>query len=104
MTHRDHRDLVLDLLRSTGDLPPLQRLVLIQYSLTDQDETGTVRRSSKELAAEVQMSPQLHSRVRRALIEAGWLEENEAARIGNVRYYRLARRGPSNVVPLRSAG
>jgi len=100
------REEILDLLKVTSELPPLQRLVIILYAAMDQDDTGTVPVTGLALAAEAGMTPQLFSRVRRELVAAGWLEENPGLRIGNVRYYRLTSKvqtQPDNVVPLRSA-
>ncbi|MEF9908615.1 replication initiation protein, RepL2 [Streptomyces flavovirens] len=101
------REEIRDLLKVTSDLPPLQRLVIILYASMDQDDTGTVNATGAMLAAEAGMTPQLFSRVRRELVAAGWLEENPALRVGNVRYYRLTSKAvfglDDNVIPLRSA-
>lgn len=90
------REEIRDLLKLTKDLPPLQRLVVILYASMDQDETGTVPVTGLHLAAEAGMTPQLFSRVRRELVSSGWLEENPAMRIGNVRFYRLTEKANPN--------
>lgn len=101
----EFREEVVDLLRRTSDLPPLQRIVLLLYASKDQTETGTVPETAAAMAEDLGMLPQLFTRVRRQLIDGGWLEEDPEMRIGRVRYYRLTPKAtgePDNVIPLRS--
>ncbi|MFC9297072.1 replication initiation protein, RepL2 [Streptomyces sp. NPDC057011] len=102
MNTSDARAEVQRVLRETGDLPPLQRLLLVLYAVSDTDEIGTVHATGAELAAEASMSPQLLSRVRRELISGGWLEES-GERLGNMRFYRRTDKttGRQTVTPLR---
>ncbi|MFH8797671.1 replication initiation protein, RepL2 [Streptomyces sp. NPDC017941] len=100
------REEVVYLLKRTSELPPLQRIVILLYASKDQTDTGTVPETAAAMAEELGMLPQLFTRVRRQLIDGGWLEEDAAMRIGKVKYYRLtpkATGGTSNVIPLRSA-
>ncbi|MFD8631961.1 replication initiation protein, RepL2 [Streptomyces sp. NPDC059533] len=105
MSTEDARAEVRRILRETGGLPPLQRLLLVQYAVSDTDEIGTVHATGAEPAAEAAMSPQLFSRVRRELISGGWLEES-GERLGNMRFYRRTDRttGRQTVTPLRPVG
>jgi hypothetical protein len=99
------REEVVDLLRRTSDLPPLQRIMILLYASKDQTDTGTVPETAAAMAADLGMLPQLFTRVRRQLIEGGWLEEDPEMRIGKVRYYRLTPKATgetNNVIPLRS--
>lgn len=99
------REEVVDLLRRTSELPPLQRIVVLLYASKDQTDTGTVPETAASMAGDLGMLPQLFTRVRRQLIEGGWLEEDPEMRVGKVRYYRLtpkATGGTDNVVQLRS--
>ncbi|WP_432034463.1 replication initiation protein, RepL2 [Streptomyces antibioticus] len=100
------REEIIELLKLTSALPPLQRILILAYAAADQDETGTVLETGVKIAEDIGMSVQLFSRVRRELIGSGWLEEDVPARIGNVRYYRLTEKAAgqaSNVIALRSA-
>lgn len=102
----ESREEIVELLKRTSDLPPLQRIIVMLYASKDQTDAGTVVETGTALADELGMLSQLFTRVRRQLIEGGWLEEDTALRIGKVRYYRLTDKAgprPSNVVPLRPA-
>lgn len=110
-------DDVIYLLRRTGEgmgskrLSPNQRLVVLLYASSEQDQNGTVIIRATELAATVGMTASVLSRTRKELVELGWLEE--AGSVGRVKLYRLNpgiaeeeadRRGPRNTGHLRVVG
>lgn len=91
------------LLRRTAGLSASQRLIVLMYAMMPTDRAGAVRMTGQQLAAEVDMTPTVFSRMRRQLVEAGWLEQSD--RFSNIVYYRLTPRatGEENVVPMRRA-
>ncbi|MGW7256877.1 helix-turn-helix domain-containing protein [Streptomyces sp. NPDC054834] len=88
-------------LRRTAGLSPSQRLIVLLYAMMPTDRAGAVRMTGQELAAEVDMTPTVFSRMRRQLVEAGWLEQSD--RFSNIVYFRLTSRatGEENVVSMR---
>ncbi|MFD8782579.1 hypothetical protein [Kitasatospora sp. NPDC059599] len=99
-THNDVRALI----GCTKDLTANQRLLLVHYAALPAGKTGT-QQTGQALAAEMGWAPTFFSRIRKELVEAGWLEEYD--RFNNIRYYRptdqaLGRR--PKVVRLRHAG
>ncbi len=91
------------MLKRTADLPPNQRVVVLLYAASRQNErTGAVMATGQDLAAEIDMNPSLFSRLRLALTRSGWLEKVS----DSSPYYRLTPKadGDNNVLPLRRAG
>ncbi|GAA0464304.1 replication initiation protein, RepL2 [Streptomyces stramineus] len=93
----------LTVLRQTKGLKPNQRLLLQLYAAAPKLPNGAVQQTATRLAGELGWTPTLFSRVRKDLVEQGWLEEVD--RVGNISVYRLGERttGERRVVPLRSA-
>ncbi|MEY9878191.1 DNA-binding MarR family transcriptional regulator [Streptacidiphilus sp. MAP12-33] len=91
------------LLRRTHDLTPAQRLVVMLYALSDSDRGGVVRETGQDLAEQLGMTPTVFSRIRKQLVEAGWLEQSE--KFAHITYFRLSPQalGEQTVVPMRRA-
>jgi DNA-binding MarR family transcriptional regulator len=89
-------------LRRTAGLTANQRLILQMYVNLATDRSGTVEMPGKELALLIGLAPPVFSRLRKQLIEDGWLEESGRPH-GRIHYYRLAPKatGEQVVVPLR---
>ena len=102
----------LEALKRTGNLTPSARLVVQLYVLhaaLNADSDEPVRITARALAEELTMTPPVFSRIRRALVADGWLEEDVNARFAQIRYYRIGpklagtvRRSRPTVVPLRA--
>ncbi|MGW2255183.1 replication initiation protein, RepL2 [Kitasatospora sp. NPDC001660] len=100
----DTRDDVRALIGRTKDLSPNQRLLLSFYATLPAGKTGT-QQTGQALAEEMGWAPTFFSRVRKELVETGWLEEYD--RFNNIRYYRLTNQAlgrRSKVVRLRNVG
>lgn len=91
------------LLRRTCDLTPAQRLVLMLYAVSEADRGGVVRETGRDLAQQLGITPTVFSRLRKQLVQSGWLEESE--RFAHISYYRLSPQalGERTVVPMRPA-
>jgi acyl carrier protein phosphodiesterase len=74
------------LLSHTKDLSPNQRLLLVFYATLPTGRTGT-QQTGQVLAEAMGWAPTFFSRVRKELVESGWLEEYD--RFNNIRYYHL---------------
>ncbi|MFD5084365.1 replication initiation protein, RepL2 [Kitasatospora sp. NPDC058406] len=100
----DIRDEVRAVVGRTRDLNPNQRLLLAFYATLPAGRTGT-QQTGQALAEEMGWAPTVFSRIRKELVEAGWLDEYD--RFNNVRYFRLSDhalgRRPK-VVRLRNVG
>jgi DNA-binding MarR family transcriptional regulator len=102
---QDKREFV-GLLRTTADRTATERLILLTYvMLSSAERGGIVNKTGVELANLLNLAPTVFSRLRRQLVEDGYLEESPQHRLGNIRYYRATTkvwRGSRNVVvPLR---
>jgi DNA-binding transcriptional ArsR family regulator len=93
----------LAVLAHTGRVHGVQRNVLVLYALLG-GAHQTITEQGGELAARLDMTAAGFSRARRALVADGWLDEDEARKIGNIPYYRLADKatGHTTVVQLRA--
>jgi DNA-binding MarR family transcriptional regulator len=93
----------LALLRRTAGLSPNQRLIVLLYAMVPTDRAGAVCKTGQELSDLVGLTPTMFSRIRRQLVEAGWLEES--GHFAHIKYYRLTSKatGEQIVVPLRRA-
>ncbi|WP_037599622.1 helix-turn-helix domain-containing protein [Streptacidiphilus rugosus] len=91
------------LLCRTSDLTPAQRLVIMLYALSHSDRGGVVRETGQALAEQLGMTPTVFSRIRKQLVQAGWLEESE--KFAHITYFRLSPQalGEQTVVPMRRA-
>jgi DNA-binding MarR family transcriptional regulator len=91
------------LLHRTSDLTPAQRLVVMLYALSAGDRGGVVRETGQDLADQLGMTPTVFSRIRKQLVQAGWLEESE--KFAHITYFRLSPHalGEQTVIPMRRA-
>jgi hypothetical protein len=91
------------LLRRTCTLTPAQRLVVLLYAFCEADRGGVVRQTGRDLAQQLGMTPTVFSRLRKQLVQTGWLEESE--RFAHISYFRLSPQalGERTVVPMRRA-
>ncbi len=78
----------MELLQKTAGLTANQRLIVMLYALLAPERDGTVRKTAAQLAALLNLSPTVFSRLRRQMITDGWLEEGD--KLGHIRYYRLS--------------
>jgi DNA-binding MarR family transcriptional regulator len=69
-------------------LTPAQRIVVMLYCLSESDRAGVVVQTGQDLARQAGMSPTTFSRVRRQLVEAGWLEPSR--KFAHITYFRLS--------------
>ncbi|MEV7856483.1 replication initiation protein, RepL2 [Streptomyces sp. NPDC087228] len=101
--NNDDKQKLLDVLHRTVGMTANQRLVVMLYALHPTDRAGAVIETGANLASRVGMSPTVFSRIRRQVVDAGWLEES--SRLAHISYYRLSPRstGEDVVVPLRRA-
>lgn len=99
----DDKQGYVDLLRRTAGLTANQRVIVLTYAMLPADRGGAVVKTAQDLAELLGLSPTVFSRIRRQLIEGGWLEESD--RLGHIRYYRLTSKatGEQVVIPLRRA-
>jgi DNA-binding MarR family transcriptional regulator len=102
---QDKQDFVR-FLQTTADRTATERLILLTYVTLSSDERGgIVNKTGVELAKLLNLAPTVFSRLRRQLVEDGYLEESPQHRLGNIRYYRLtakvSRGSGTVVIPLR---
>ncbi|MFJ2745281.1 helix-turn-helix domain-containing protein [Streptomyces sp. NPDC087440] len=79
---------VSDVQRGDKRLTPGQRLVVLLYGSVKQDANGTVSMQGTELASMLGMTQPAFSRVRKELVELGWLEVS--GQVGHYNMYRLS--------------
>ncbi|MFD9496860.1 replication initiation protein, RepL2 [Streptomyces sp. NPDC060005] len=84
------REELQGLFRSTVDLSPQQRLIVMLYASIEPEASGAVRRTSADLAELSGYNSQSFSRARKDVIRAGYLVEVPEERVGVVRYYALS--------------